>query len=117
MEVTEVESHRRIEPCCRVFGQEEIYGKRLGRLMSAKLHATGNRKFYRAGVAKAEIARRYLDAGRTSVRGLRNRYKLNEQKISVFMLLVSDSHEPRDRQLRDLPSLFLGGRSRSERRY
>ncbi len=50
-------------------------GKRLGRPMSAGLHATEIRKLHRAGVAKAEIARR-LQVGRTSVRrilGERNR--------------------------------------------
>ncbi len=50
-------------------------GKRLGRPMSAGLHATEIRKLHRAGGAKAEIARR-LQVGRTSVRrilGERNR--------------------------------------------
>lgn len=50
-------------------------GKRLGRPMSAGLHATEIRKLHRAGIAKAEIARR-LQVGRTSVRrilGERNR--------------------------------------------
>jgi len=42
-------------------------GKQLGRPMTAGLHATEIRKLYRAGVAKAEIARR-LRVGRTSVR-------------------------------------------------
>jgi putative DNA-invertase from lambdoid prophage Rac len=50
-------------------------GKRLGRPITAGLQATEIRKLHRAGVAKAEIARR-LDIGRTSVRrilGERNR--------------------------------------------
>lgn len=42
-------------------------GKQLGRPKTAGLQATEIRKLYRAGVAKAEIARR-LDIGRTSVR-------------------------------------------------
>lgn len=44
-------------------------GKRLGRPMTAGLHAAEIRRLYRAGVAKAEIARR-LEIGRTSVRHL-----------------------------------------------
>jgi hypothetical protein len=42
-------------------------GKRLGRPMTAALHAPEVRKLYRAGNTKAEIARR-LQIGRTSVR-------------------------------------------------
>lgn len=42
-------------------------GKRLGRPLTAGLQATEIRKLFRAGVAKAEIARR-LQIGRTSVR-------------------------------------------------
>jgi putative DNA-invertase from lambdoid prophage Rac len=42
-------------------------GKRLGRPVTAALHAAEIRKLHRAGVAKAEIARR-LEIGRTSVR-------------------------------------------------
>ena len=42
-------------------------GKRLGRPATAALHANQMRKLYRAGVSKAEIARR-LQIGRTSVR-------------------------------------------------
>jgi putative DNA-invertase from lambdoid prophage Rac len=42
-------------------------GKRLGRPATASLHAAEVRKLYRAGVSKAEIARR-LQIGRTSVR-------------------------------------------------
>jgi putative DNA-invertase from lambdoid prophage Rac len=42
-------------------------GKQLGRPITAGLHATEIRNLYRAGVAKAEIARR-LQIGRTSVR-------------------------------------------------
>ena len=42
-------------------------GKRLGRPMTAGLHAAKVRRLYRAGLAKAEIARR-LQIGRTSVR-------------------------------------------------
>jgi putative DNA-invertase from lambdoid prophage Rac len=42
-------------------------GQRLGRPQTAALHAGRVRKLYRAGVSKAEIARR-LQIGRTSVR-------------------------------------------------
>jgi DNA invertase Pin-like site-specific DNA recombinase len=42
-------------------------GKQLGRPVTAGLHAAQIRKLHRAGVAKAEIARR-LEIGRTSVR-------------------------------------------------
>lgn len=42
-------------------------GKRLGRPATAAAHAAEIRKLHRAGVAKAEIARR-LRVGRTSVR-------------------------------------------------
>src|ERR1700735_306195 len=42
-------------------------GKKLGRPPTAALHAAEIRKLHRAGVAKAEIARR-LNIGRTSVR-------------------------------------------------
>src|SRR5882672_921472 len=42
-------------------------GKRLGRPVTAGLQADKARKLYRAGVSKAEIARR-LESGRTSVR-------------------------------------------------
>ena len=42
-------------------------GKKLGRPITAELHTDQVRKLYRAGVSKAEIARR-LEIGRTSVR-------------------------------------------------
>lgn len=42
-------------------------GQRLGRPATAAMHATAVRKLYRAGVSKAEIARR-VQIGRTSVR-------------------------------------------------
>src|SRR5271169_5202056 len=42
-------------------------GQRLGRPQTAALRASQVRKLYRAGISKAEIARR-LDIGRTSVR-------------------------------------------------
>jgi putative DNA-invertase from lambdoid prophage Rac len=42
-------------------------GQRLGRPLTTALHADQVRKLYRAGIAKAEIARR-LNIGRTSVR-------------------------------------------------
>ena len=47
--------------------QARLNGKRLGRPITAGLHAAEIRKLHRAGVAKAEIARR-LQIGRTSVR-------------------------------------------------
>jgi putative DNA-invertase from lambdoid prophage Rac len=47
--------------------QARLNGKRLGRPLTAALRAAEIRKLYRAGVAKAEIARR-LEIGRTSVR-------------------------------------------------
>jgi len=47
--------------------QARLNGKRLGRPMTAGLQAAEIRKLYRAGVAKAEIART-LEIGRTSVR-------------------------------------------------
>ena len=47
-------------------------GKRLGRPMTAGLQAAEIRKLHRAGVAKAEIARR-LQIGRTSVRRILGR--------------------------------------------
>jgi DNA invertase Pin-like site-specific DNA recombinase len=42
-------------------------GKRLGRPITAGIHAAQAQKLYRAGISKAEIARR-LEIGRTSVR-------------------------------------------------
>ena len=42
-------------------------GQRLGRPITAALHADKIRKLYRAGTSKCEIARR-LQIGRTSVR-------------------------------------------------
>ena len=47
--------------------EARLKGKRLGRPVTAGLHAAAVRKLHRAGVAKAEIARR-LGIGRTSVR-------------------------------------------------
>jgi len=47
--------------------QARLNGKQLGRPLTAALHAAEIRKLHRAGVAKAEIARR-LQIGRTSVR-------------------------------------------------
>jgi len=47
--------------------QARLNGKQLGRPLTAGLHAAEIRKLHRAGVAKAEIARR-LQIGRTSVR-------------------------------------------------
>jgi putative DNA-invertase from lambdoid prophage Rac len=44
-----------------------LNGKRLGRPVTAALHAAEIRKLHRAGVSKSEIARR-LQIGRTSVR-------------------------------------------------
>lgn len=44
-----------------------LTGKRLGRPMTAGLHAAEIRKLHRAGISKSEIARR-LQIGRTSVR-------------------------------------------------
>jgi len=47
--------------------EARVKGQRLGRPLTAALHADRVRKLYRAGVGKAEIARR-LRIGRTSVR-------------------------------------------------
>jgi DNA invertase Pin-like site-specific DNA recombinase len=47
--------------------QARLEGKQLGRPVTAARHATQVRKLHRAGVSKAEIARR-LQIGRTSVR-------------------------------------------------
>lgn len=47
--------------------QARLNGKRLGRPITAGLHAAEIRKLHRAGIAKAEIARR-LEIGSTSVR-------------------------------------------------
>jgi hypothetical protein len=47
--------------------QARLNGKQLGRPVTAGRHATEIRRLYRAGIAKAEIARR-LEIGRTSVR-------------------------------------------------
>src|SRR5947199_2967497 len=47
--------------------QARLNGKRLGRPATAALHTAEIRKLHRAGVSKAEIARR-LQVGRTSVR-------------------------------------------------
>src|ERR1700686_106040 len=47
--------------------QARLNGKRLGRPLTAGLHAAEIRKLHRTGIAKAEIARR-LQIGRTSVR-------------------------------------------------
>jgi DNA invertase Pin-like site-specific DNA recombinase len=50
-------------------------GKQLGRPMTAGLQAAEIRKLHRAGVAKAEIARR-LQVGRTSVRRILSKKKI-----------------------------------------
>jgi DNA invertase Pin-like site-specific DNA recombinase len=47
--------------------QARLNGKQLGRPITAGRHTTEIRKLHRAGIAKAEIARR-LEIGRTSVR-------------------------------------------------
>lgn len=47
--------------------QARLEGKRLGRPMTAALHAAEIRTLHRAGTSKSEIARR-LEIGRTSVR-------------------------------------------------
>jgi len=47
--------------------QARLNGKQLGRPITAGRHATEIRRLHRAGIAKAEIARR-LEIGRTSVR-------------------------------------------------
>ena len=55
--------------------EARLKGKRFGRPLTAAKKTGQIRKLYRAGVSKAEIARR-LDIGRTSVRrilGERNR--------------------------------------------
>jgi DNA invertase Pin-like site-specific DNA recombinase len=52
-------------------------GKQLGRPMTAGLQAAEIRKLHRAGVAKAEIARR-LQIGRTSVRRILSQSKMRK---------------------------------------
>jgi DNA invertase Pin-like site-specific DNA recombinase len=47
-------------------------GKRLGRPITAAVHADNVRKLHRSGISKSEIARR-LKIGRTSVRRILNR--------------------------------------------
>ena len=47
--------------------EARLQGKKLGRPITAAVHASQIRKLYRSGVSKAEIARR-LKIGRTSVR-------------------------------------------------
>jgi putative DNA-invertase from lambdoid prophage Rac len=47
--------------------EARLKGKRLGRPVTAGLHANQVRKLHRSGISKAEIARR-LSIGRTSVR-------------------------------------------------
>ena len=53
-------------------------GKRLGRPITAGMHTAAIRKLHRAGVAKAEIARR-LQIGRTSVRRILSTGKSRRQ--------------------------------------
>jgi DNA invertase Pin-like site-specific DNA recombinase len=53
-------------------------GKRLGRPVTAGMHAAEIRKLHRAGIAKAEIARR-LQVGRTSVRRILSRSEISKQ--------------------------------------
>jgi hypothetical protein len=55
------------ERTCAGLAQARLQGKQLGRPITAGLHAAEIRKLHRAGIAKAEIARR-LQIGRTSVR-------------------------------------------------
>jgi putative DNA-invertase from lambdoid prophage Rac len=55
------------ERVCAGLADAKRNGQRLGRPMTAALHADKVRKLHRAGVSKAEIARR-LRIGRTSVR-------------------------------------------------
>ena len=54
-------------------------GKRLGRPITAGLHADQVRKLHRAGVTKSEIARR-LEIGRTSVRRILKRISAQGMK-------------------------------------
>jgi len=63
------EFEREILRECRRAGlaQARLNGKHLGRPLTPRLHGAEIRKLHRAGVAKAEIARR-LSIGRTSVR-------------------------------------------------
>jgi DNA invertase Pin-like site-specific DNA recombinase len=51
----------------RAFAEARLKGKHLGRPVTVGKQAGQSRKLHRAGVTKAEIARR-LDIGRTSVR-------------------------------------------------
>src|ERR1700689_1190696 len=76
-------------------------GKRLGRPITAGLHADHVRKLRRAGVSKSEIARR-LTIGRTSVRrilakkscrpSLLNRFP---ERQRTFMAFVQNESPPR----------------------
>ena len=54
-------------------------GKRLGRPLTAALHADQVRKLRRSGLSKSEIARR-LNIGRTSVRRILDRRTQDEQR-------------------------------------
>ena len=51
----------------KIIAEARLKGKRFGRPLTAAKRAGQIRKLYRAGVSKAEIARR-LEIGRTSVR-------------------------------------------------
>jgi len=53
-------------------------GQRLGRPVTVALHADQVRKFHRAGISKAEIARR-LQIGRTSVRRILASHRKNRR--------------------------------------
>lgn len=57
-------------------------GKRLGRPMTAGLHADKVRKLHRGGVSKAAIARR-LEIGRTSVRRILEEPNLQGQSMKL----------------------------------
>jgi Resolvase, N terminal domain/Helix-turn-helix domain of resolvase len=85
-------------------------GKRLGRPMTAGLHATEMRQLHRAGMPKAEIARR-LQVGRTSVRRILGEGIDHEQPITgipknLDRLVHRDGRHPGELRAGRRPQLF-----------
>jgi hypothetical protein len=75
-------------------------GKKLGRPMTAGLHADRIRKLHRAGVSKSEIGRR-LHVGRTSVRRILagQDFRVDNE---VLLFLLGGGHISMPRKLVDL---------------